>query len=221
MVEVALALGLSGLAMACLFDRHLVRACCLFLVFAVSMAMAWWRLQAPFLGLAELGLGAVLTGLSLFHALGFLPASSPRPPYRDVLREPSHHAAARALLALAWLVMVGIAVAQSFVVTLDPLSAQPLLIAGVTLVAAGLGAFALHRHLLRRLLAFNVLGSGVFLLTIGVAGITAQSQALVTVGLVVAWLGTLLGAMLTRRLFHLQGRRALSNGGRPNGEPPP
>lgn len=207
--DLLLALGLTALALGCLFDRHLVRACIVFVGFALSMALAWWQLGAPWLALAEFSLGAGLTGCSLFYALGVLPPGSPLPPRRDWFREPFRQAAIRAVLALAWMGMIGTALRHSVpVMAYSPIQ-QPLLLAGVAMSALGLGAFALHRHLLRRLLAFNVLGSGVFLLLAGLTGTVAQAQALIITGLGVAWLGTLLGAMLIRRLYHLQGAKAL------------
>ncbi len=41
------------------------------------------------------------------------------------------------------------------------LTAHPLILCSVVIVSLGMGAFALHHHLMRRLMAFNVLGSGV------------------------------------------------------------
>ncbi|MCE8032801.1 hypothetical protein EKK97_06320 [Billgrantia tianxiuensis] len=74
--------------------------------------------------------------------------------------------------------------------------------AGLGLLGLGLWAFALHRHLLRRLLAFNVIGTGIFLILMSLAGEGAvvAGQGLVVTGLVVALLGTALGALLIRRL---------------------
>lgn len=90
---------------------------------------------------------------------------------------------------------------------------QPLLLAGVMMAAGALSAFALHRHLVRRLLAFNILGSGVFILLAGLAGTSAAAQVLIGVGLCVAWLGSMLGALLIRQLMHLQGADSLGGDG--------
>mgnify|MGYP002647924075 CR=1 FL=1 len=89
------------------------------------------------------------------------------------------------------------------------LSEHPLMLAAVVMVSAAMGAFALHRHWLRRLMAFNVLGSGVFLLLAGMAGPLPNAQALIGVGLLIAWLGTLLGVLLIRHLLQLEGVSAL------------
>lgn len=111
--------------------------------------------------------------------------------------------------------MVGAAIRYVIVDMAFSPSEHPLLLAGVLIAASALGAFALHRHLLRRLLAFNLLGSGVFMLLAGVAGTSAAAQALISVGLLVAWLGSMLGALLIRQLLHLEGVEALG----PDGEP--
>ena len=64
---------------------------------------------------------------------------------------------------------------------------------------------------MRRLMAFNVLGSGVFLMLAGMAGTSPSAQALITVGLLIAWLGSLLGVLLLRQLVHQEGSSALND----------
>ncbi|SER88378.1 hypothetical protein SAMN04487958_10432 [Vreelandella subterranea] len=214
-IEVLLALGLTGSALVCLFDRHLVRACYFFVFFAAAMTLAWWLLGAPWLAAAELGLGLGLTGPCFFYALGHVLPSASSSLERDTFSEPGSRVAMRVLLALAWFGMVGAAIRTVIAdMAYSPLE-HPLLLAGVVIAASALGAFALHRHLLRRLLAFNLLGSGVFMLLAGVAGTSAAAQAFISVGLVVAWLGTMLGALLIRRLLHLEGVEALGRDGNP------
>lgn len=204
-IETALALCLIGAALICLYDRHLVRACCFFVAFALTMTVAWWYVGAFWLAVAELLLGVTLTGLSLFYALGlFLPGSSP-PLKRDTFGDAWSRKVTRVFLLLGWLIMLGsvirVAIPGLFNLPLE----QPLLLAGIVTVAMAIGAFALHRHLVRRLLAFNILGSGVFMLLAGVAGPTAAAQALISVGLCVAWLGSMLAALLIQKLVHLAG----------------
>lgn len=203
------------LATACLLDRYLPRACLAFIAFALLMALAWWRLAAPWLALAEAVMGALLTGMALFHGLGRPGSRFPLPP-RDHEGRPRHQAPVRWLAALVWLALAGVAVwgvlgsgefAASAEVTL-----RPLLAAGLAIMALGLWAFAHHLHLLRRLLAFNVLGSGVFLLLAGLAGPVVEVQGLILVGLVVALIGSVLGVALLRRLHALDGRVTLGNG---------
>lgn len=86
---------------------------------------------------------------------------------------------------------------------------------GLVVMALGLWAFARHRHLLRQLLAFNVLGSGVFLLLAGLGGTAPEVQGLILVGLVVALVGSVLGALLLRRLHALAGQVSLEPEGGP------
>ncbi|CAM3532254.1 hydrogenase subunit MbhD domain-containing protein [Halomonas lysinitropha] len=200
------------LAAACLLDRHLLRACLAFIAFALLMSLAWWRLDAPWLALVEAMLGALLTGLALFHGLGY-PGTRPSLPVHDQERRPRHEAPVRWLAALVWLTLAGVAVwgisGDGELVASDELTRQPLLATGLAIMALGLWAFAHHLHLLRRLLAFNVLGSGVFLLLAGLAGPSVEVQGLILVGLVVALIGSVLGAALLRRLHALDGRVTL------------
>jgi multicomponent Na+:H+ antiporter subunit C len=89
-------------------------------------------------------------------------------------------------------------------------------LAGVALCGIGLAGFLLLNHLLRRLLAFNLLGSGVFLVLVGLAqhgdGPDPVPQALVLTGIVVAIAATALAIVLIRRYFHLTGRTSLDTG---------
>jgi len=79
--------------------------------------------------------------------------------------------------------------------------------AGVVLLALGLHALVVHAHLLRKILAVNVMGSGVFLVLVGLArrdgGADPVSQAMVLTGIVVAVSATALALVLMRRLFDL------------------
>lgn len=199
------------LAGICLLDRHLVRACLAFIVFALCMSLSWWRLQAPWLALAEALLGALLTGMALFYGLGRLGAERALP-LVDVRRS-WQLSPVRGCAALAWLALAGSAVwvllGDAELVASVETVRRPLLAAGLGIMALGLWAFSHHRHLLRRLLAFNLLGSGVLLLLAGLAGTLPEVQALILVALVVALIGTVLGAVLLRRLHDLDGRLTL------------
>ena len=87
-------------------------------------------------------------------------------------------------------------------------------------VAAGLGLYGLitNAQPLRKILAFNLLGAGVFLFFGGVArrGATAGlggdpvPQALVITGMVVAFAATALAAALLLRLFNATGAATLT-----------
>lgn len=90
-------------------------------------------------------------------------------------------------------------------------------------VLVGLGLFGLivHPQPLRKILAFNLIGSGVFVLFGAVAlrgaaagfGGDPVPQALVITGLVVAFAATALAVALLLRLFHETGRATLRSDG--------
>jgi multicomponent Na+:H+ antiporter subunit C len=90
-------------------------------------------------------------------------------------------------------------------------------------VLVGLGFFGLivHPEPLRKILAFNLIGGGVFLLFGVVARKGAAAgfggdpvpQALVITGLVVAFAATALAVALLRRLFQETGRTTLRSDG--------
>lgn len=86
---------------------------------------------------------------------------------------------------------------------------------GAVLVAIGTFGILAHAHLLRRILAINVIGSGVFLLFGAPGGRLPQlgadpvPQALVITGIVVAVAATALAITLAVRLFEETGRTTL------------
>lgn len=86
---------------------------------------------------------------------------------------------------------------------------------GAVLFAIGSARFFGDPHLLRRLLALNVIGSGVFLVLVGLAQRGADvtvdpvAQALVLTGIVVAISATALGVVLLRRFVETTGRATL------------
>jgi energy-converting hydrogenase B subunit D len=67
-----LALMLPWLAWRLLAARTLFKCCVLFIAFGLLLAVAWARLNAPDLALAEAAIGAGLTGALLLSALGRL-----------------------------------------------------------------------------------------------------------------------------------------------------
>ena len=89
------------------------------------------------------------------------------------------------------------------------------------LVGIGLFGLTTHPQLLRKILAFNLVGSGVFLLFGVVARKGAAAgfggdpvpQALVITGLVVAFAATALAVALSLRLFHETGRTTVETDG--------
>lgn len=86
-------------------------------------------------------------------------------------------------------------------------------ITGVVLFAMGSAGMLLVAHLLRRILAFNLMGSGAFLVLVGLAqrgGIPDPvPQAMVLTGIVVAVAATALALALLRKLHALNGRTEL------------
>lgn len=88
---------------------------------------------------------------------------------------------------------------------------------GAALVGLGLYGLVVQPQLLRKILAFNLLGSGVFLLfgvmarRGAVAGIGSDPvpQAMVITGIVVAFAATALAVALLLRLFQETGRATL------------
>ncbi|EXJ13736.1 NADH-quinone oxidoreductase subunit K [Imhoffiella purpurea] len=77
--------------------------------------------------------------------------------------------------------------------------------AGILLFAMGLWSFLVHEPLLRKLIAFNVMGSGVFHILVAISERGALRpdpvpHALVLTGIVVAVSATALALALDRRL---------------------
>ena len=70
--DLLLALALLWSAWRTLATPRLDRAIVLFIAFGLLMALAWARLSAPDIGLAEAAIGAGLTGALLLDALGVL-----------------------------------------------------------------------------------------------------------------------------------------------------
>ncbi len=87
------------------------------------------------------------------------------------------------------------------------------------LVGLGLFGLMVNPHPLRKILAFNVLGSGVFLLFGAIAQRGAAAgmggdpvpQALLITGIVVAFSATALAVALLLRLFAVTGTATLAN----------
>ena len=80
---------------------------------------------------------------------------------------------------------------------------------GVALFAMGVAGVVLIDHLLRRILAFNLMGSGAFLVLVGLAQRNdvpdPVPQAMVLTGIVVAVAATALALALMRRFHALTG----------------
>jgi multicomponent Na+:H+ antiporter subunit C len=88
-------------------------------------------------------------------------------------------------------------------------------LAGAALVVLGLYSFAVQTHLLRRILALNVVGSGVFLVLVAIARRVPDGppdpvpHAMVLTGIVVAVSATAFALVLVRRIYDATGRKRL------------
>ncbi len=71
-LDLLLGLTLIVTAALALAARDMFRAVIMFIVFGLLMALAWVRLQAPDIALAEAAIGAGLTGVLLLDTLGYL-----------------------------------------------------------------------------------------------------------------------------------------------------
>lgn len=86
---------------------------------------------------------------------------------------------------------------------------------GMGLFSLGLYALIVHAHLLRKVLAINVMGSGVFLLFVALARRSGEAQpdavpqAMVITGIVVAVSATALALTLMLKLSAATGRTEL------------
>ena len=68
-LDIFLCVLLIGLAVRTLFSPTLFQGVMFFVVFGLVMALAWARLHAPDIALAEAALGAGITGALLFTAV--------------------------------------------------------------------------------------------------------------------------------------------------------
>ena len=84
---------------------------------------------------------------------------------------------------------------------------------GAALFVLGMGGLILQPHLLRKILAFNIMGSGIFLVLVGVAQRAGTTdpvpQAMVLTGIVVAIAATALALALARQLLDMNGEMRL------------
>ncbi len=71
--------ALIWLALKALYTRDLFKAVFLFIVFGLIMALAWVRLKAPDIALAEAAIGAGLTGVLLLDAARHFNRPRPTP----------------------------------------------------------------------------------------------------------------------------------------------
>lgn len=95
------------------------------------------------------------------------------------------------------------------------------IVAGAALIGIGIYGMIASRHLLRQILAFNIIGSGIFLLlgATGRQGAAADPvpHALIITGIVVALSATALAVMLAIRLYEDTGQTTLPHRDDENG----
>jgi len=88
---------------------------------------------------------------------------------------------------------------------------------GIALFALGVAGVVLIDHLLRRILAFNLMGSGAFLVLVGLAQRNDVAdpvpQAMVLTGIVVSVAATALALAMTKKYHALTGRLELPEDG--------
>ena len=75
-----LAAALLWSALSAMLVRDLFRAVVLYIVFGLLMALAWSRMGAPDIALAEAAIGAGLVGALLLDSVGHLRQSRQRKP---------------------------------------------------------------------------------------------------------------------------------------------
>ena len=84
---------------------------------------------------------------------------------------------------------------------------------GAALFVLGMAGLILQPHLLRKILAFNIMGSGIFLMLVGVAQRAGTPdpvpQAMVLTGIVVAIAATALALALVRQMLDMNGEMRL------------
>jgi multicomponent Na+:H+ antiporter subunit C len=91
------------------------------------------------------------------------------------------------------------------------------LLAGAALFAVGIYGVILQSHFLKRILALNVMGNGVFLILITLAALTPGDvpdpvpHAMVLTGIVVAVCATGLGLVLADRVQETSARTAIED----------
>jgi len=86
-------------------------------------------------------------------------------------------------------------------------------LAGAGLFTLALYALIMHQHLLRKILAINIMGSGVFLILVALAEQTPIVHAMVITGIVVAVSATALALALMLRVVAETGQAKLPEKG--------
>lgn len=179
------------------------KAAVLFFVFCVFMAAAWFRLHFFWIGMAEVLIGALMTGFTAWYALGRLPGFPG--PDATAMRWFESPPAGMVLSLLGSLVLMGFLAVSvcHFFFPFTGFRYEWYAASGIPVAGAGFFSLSYHRGLLRRLFAFNVLGSGIFLCIAGFSAKRALSMdvayAMVITGLLAAFFASLMVVILIGR----------------------
>jgi multisubunit Na+/H+ antiporter MnhB subunit len=114
LLDLVLAAAVVWLAWMALASRDLFRSVILYIVFGLLMALAWVRLQAPDIALAEAAIGAGLTGALLLDAVGQFGSAKSGP------TPPEHSRRVAAAVALAVLPLGAVLVFAVLSLPLEP-----------------------------------------------------------------------------------------------------
>jgi len=107
-IDAALAAAIVWLALQTVCSRELFQAMLMFIIFGLLMSLAWARLRAPDLALAEAAIGAGITGALLLvtwrrlQARGHDPGAGRRTPPSLCLTLPTACAAFALVLVIGW-----------------------------------------------------------------------------------------------------------------------
>jgi len=74
--DILIAVSIVWLALSALTSKDIFRAVVLFIIFSVMTSIAWIRLNAPDIALAEAAIGAGVTGVLFLDALGYMKRKS-------------------------------------------------------------------------------------------------------------------------------------------------
>ncbi len=106
-IDLIIAMGVVGLALQTILGASVFRAILMFIVFGLLMAMAWARLHAPDLALAEAAIGAGITGALLLVTWRRLQAMDGRTPRVGIAARAPWLSIASGIFAAALIVALG------------------------------------------------------------------------------------------------------------------
>lgn len=199
--DLILGVALLASAWVTFHTANLSRAVIWFVAFGLTLALIWVRLDVLVVALAEASVGAVLTGIMINRIVLDLTPTPACP----------HHSLVRALTGSSVLLLLLLSV-----VFLRPDNAASwhqlfierqlwFALIAVLVITLSIFIFLRHAHLLKRLFALNLMGSGVFLFMISMAQHLREpspaSQALVLAGMFISVSATALALHIFRRYY--------------------